>query len=90
MTQDPIFNSVTARRMTETGDAPGLDPVFEQVWAWAVDRRIVGAHSNPDDVVSVEQLMAFLHRFAASLPPGNPEPGDVLRPGDLVRLDRAT
>lgn len=91
MTQDPTFNSVTARRMTETGAQPGVDDVFATSWAWAKGLRIVREHSDPDDVVNVEQLMEFLWRYDASRPPcdcAGEIGADVVRVGERITLVR--
>lgn len=70
MPTNPTFDHVTADRMTEIGAQPGVDAIFEVSWAWAKQARIVREHSDPDDVVNVEQLMEFLWRYHHAFPTG--------------------
>lgn len=46
----------------------GVEPQFQMAWDWAVANGYVAAASDPDDLVTKEELMVFLHKATTTTP----------------------
>jgi hypothetical protein len=80
-----VIRRLTMADVEVPGAAEGVDPSFATAWGWAKTVGIFTEYTNPDSVVTSEELAVFLDRYHQKVVVPNLA-GSGLKRGDSVKL----
>lgn len=61
--EEEAMTSPTFKNAQDIGAQAGVDPALKAAWDRAVVAGVATVHTNPDDITTAEQTMAYLDRY---------------------------